>query len=669
MMLASLLLAFQGPDLPMPVALYRAQVAAAESAMRLDELAVARSWLDETAASQRGFEWRVHDAALEESLASYATGATHAYTLDVSPDGGMLALGMTDGAVALRRTADGVAEAEIGRHTGVVSYARFSADGKRLVTASHDRTVKVWDVAARKLLVDFTAHHNPVAGAAFSPDGALVASCSYERDPKRGVYGIVHLWNAADGTLVRTLEGGRKPVVGIEFSPDGKRLAAGSWDFCVFVWNVEGGAPIQCAMPDEGIYNGVDDAAWTADGRFVIGASKDRTARVWNAATGELVASLRGHTDSVHGLALSADGALLSTASGDGVMKLWNTSDWSLRATLRGHHGNVVACAFAPDGQRLYSSSKDRTVRVWDATTTAYGGDRHTAVTATYMAQYSPDDSLVATAGWNGRIELRSGHSMAILRSWQAHPDGKSCHALAWTPDGKRLVSGSWEPVLRVWNVEDGKELASFVQDEGTNQLAISPDGAYVASCAGKKVLVWDLAKGTKVHEFTGHGSTVLAVNFSPDSSLCLSGARDGKAMVWQAATGAPKFAVPCADSDVAEAMFTPDGKQFVVAGRSGSLTLHDASNGSLVRNLARLRHGLDHIDISPDGTRLACASHVIALIDLQHGSVVGELRPHREHPYNLDFDSRGLRLLSCSTDKTIVVSDTRLLRDRLLAR
>lgn len=646
--------------------LYRAQMAAAQSAIRLDELADARIWLDRTAPDQRGFEWSAHDASLDESLASVSLGAAHAYMVTASPAGELLALGKSDGVIELRSAKDGALLAELGRHKESLSYVRFDPSGRRLVSASFDRTVKVWDVAERKLLVDFTKHRYPVGGAAFSPDGKLAASCSYERDTTRGVWGIVHIWNPENGELVRTLEGGQKPLIGLEFSPDGSRIAAGSWDFCVFVWDVAGGEPRKCAVPDEGIFNPVDDALWTADGKHVVGASKDKTARVWNAVTGVLVATLRGHTDAVDKLALSRDGAQLATAGADGVLRLWSTTDWTLKATLRGHADDVVSCTFSADGSKLFSSSADRTLRSWSSDATVYGGAHFTATHAPYVARLSPDDSQLAVATFDGRIEVRDSQSLEVVKAWEAHPSNKSCHALGWSPDGKRLVSGSWEPVVRVWDVASGAELAALEQSAGTQYLAVSPDGRSAATCVGKSVVMWNLESFAKLHEFTGHTTTVLAVNYSPDSTRCVSAGRDGRAIVWDARSGVAAFEVKCANADVAEAMFTPDGTQLVVAGRSGAITLHEASSGALVRELASLRHGLNHIDISPDSSRVAVAANVVTLLDLRHGGVVGELRLHREHPYNIDFDSSGTRLVSCSTDKSVVVSDTRPLRERM---
>jgi WD40 repeat protein len=673
MLLAYAWMVAQGANEALARELYRAQMAAAQAAIRLDELAEARIWLDRTAPTLRGFEWRVHDAALDESLASVvvaaSAGAAHASMVAASPIGDVLAVGKSEGAIELRRADDGSLVAELGRHEESLSYLRFDSSGKRVVSASFDRSVKVWDVDARKLLVDFTKHGYPVGGAVFSPNGELVASCSYERDAARGVWGVVHVWNSETGELVRTLEGGRKPLVGLAFSPDGARLAAGSWDFCVFVWEVAGGEPRKCDVPDEGLYNAVDDVLWTADGEHVVGASKDKTARVWNASTTALVATLRGHTDAVDKLALSPDGAQLATASADGVLKLWSTADWSAKATLRGHADDVVSCCFSTDGSRLFSSSKDLTLRTWSSDVSQYGGAKFTTAHAPYVVRFSPDDSRLAVASYDGRIEVRDANTLEVVKAWGAHPENKSCHALGWTPDGKRLVSGSWEPIVRVWDTGSGAELAKFEQEAGTYDLATSPDGKSAATCAGKSVVVWSLESFEKRLEFKGHASTVLAVNYSPDAARCVSSARDGKAIVWDATSGSVVFEVPCDNADVAEALFTPDGRQLAVAGRDGALTLHDADSGALVRELATLRHGVQHIDISPDGKRLAAAANVVVLLDLEFGGVVGELRPHREPPYNLDFDARGERLVSCSTDKTVVVSDTRSLRARLASR
>lgn len=643
---------------------YRAQVAAAESAMRLAEYGDARAWLDATDPARRSFEWRVHDAALAQELAAWPVKAG-VRALAVSGDGRAVACGHDDGTLSLHAAATFELLARTQAHAEAITQVRFDRTSARVVTCSYDRKVKVWSAGDLTQVVEFTGHGFPVGGADFSPDGLLVASCAYERPPST-VVGTLHLWRVADGAVVRTMRGGRKPLVGLSFSPDGRRIAAGSWDFCVFAWSVDGGEPLQLAVPDEGIYNAVDGAAWSPDGNLVAGAAKDKTARVWNAATGALVATLRGHTDAVAKVAFSPDGRLLATAAADATLRLWNTADWTERALLRGHADDVVDLAFAPDGARLWSAAKDGTVRVWDAATTWYGAAPMAATHAAYVVRFSPDGHRLASCSYDGRVQLWSADTLEPLASWQAHAADKSCHALDWSPDGRVLFSGSYDGTVRIWDSVTQEERGRLEHDTGLTWLDVSPDGRLVAVVAGKKVIVWRTAERDRVTEFAGHDAAVLAVTFSPDAQLCVSSGRDGKAIVWAAATGVVRCAVTGVGADVAAAVFTPDGAHLVVGGRGGHVALHRASDGTKVRDLVRNRHGFSHLALSPDGARLVLAANTVTLVDVEHGGVVGQFRPHVDHPYHAAFDARGERLATCSTDRSIAVADTRPLRERL---
>src|SRR5262245_21521872 len=277
-MLALLPLLLQSPAANQGHELYRAQMAAAEGALRLGELVEARRWLAETEVARRGVAWEL--VARSPADASWAPrpegGAPTAR--GVRPDGEWLACGDASGGVALYALdPQGRAPRErraLGAHAQSVTAVRFERAGKRLLSASLDRTVKVWDIDRRALALELAPHANSVGGADFSPDGSLIASCTWERGAQ-GVVGLLQLWDASNGALLRTLSGGRKPLVGLAFSPDGRRVAAGSWNFCVFVWETAGSEPVECAMPDEGLYNAVDGVAWSPDGRFVAGASRD----------------------------------------------------------------------------------------------------------------------------------------------------------------------------------------------------------------------------------------------------------------------------------------------------------------------------------------------------------------------------------------------------------
>lgn len=660
---AALLLAQQPP--PSLHELYRAQVAAAEGAERLGEQAEARAWLDATPPSERGFEWRAHDAAMDESLATWLVAGGPPTCLAASPDGARVVVGTATGALVLLDAGTGAELARVAAHEQALTDVKLDAKGLRIATCSFDRRVKVWDAATLALVAEFTGHDFPVGGVVLAPDLTWAASSSYRR-PEGAVEGIVHAWSPRDGSLLRTLSGGRKPLVDLALGPDGASLAAASWDFCAFVWRPAGGEPTRLPFPDEGLYNAADGVAWSPDGKLVAACGRDRTARVFDATSGALVATLRGHVDAVAKLAFSPDGTQLATASADGTARLWKAEGWTQRALLRGHADDVEELAFSPDGARLYSASKDGTVRSWDARTPWHGGVRFATSAAAYVVRFNRQGTALAVASYDGRVEIRDARTWERVAAWQAHDPAKSCHALDWSPDGARVVTGSHDATVRVFEAARGRELAVLPHEQGVTWLRVSPDGALVAVASGAAVVVSDLATRERLHELRGHGKAVLSVAFSPDSRWCVSSGRDGRARTWNARTGEAALELDAGSEDVADALFTHDGSHVVVAGRNGRVRLHDARTGAMARELLAGRHEVTHVALSADGTRLALASDAIRLVDVADGGEVGVFRPHRGGPYHLDFDPSGERLASCSTDAEVAITDSVPLRRRL---
>lgn len=651
-------------------ALYRAQLAAAEASMRLDESAMAREWLDAVEPKRRGFEWRVFDAQIDQSLAVWRLDSGSATALALDPEGRRLACGLSDGALEIRDVTDGRVLRRVERaHAEALTDARFDHTGARVVTTSFDRKVRVWDAATGKPLVEFGGHGFAVGGAAFSPDGGQIASCAYERPPGT-VVGTVHLWNAADGTLLRTLQGGHKPLVDLEFSPDGRKVAATSWDFCLFVWDLDGGGePVKLAVPDAGVYNAADGVAFSPDGTRIAAAARDGSAHVWDTRTGALTATLRGHTDAVSKLAFLPDGATLVTASADGTLRFWNASDGSAAGTARGHADDVADVVVSPRGDRVYTASLDGTVRAWDAQGGVYGGLAMKADAAQYVVRFSPDDRRLASCGFDGRAQIWSATTGRLLARWQAHAKESSCHMLDWSPDGRWLATGSYDKTVRLWDSVTLAEIARLEHDVPLLYMRVSPDGHRLASLGGDKVYVWDVPSHTRRVVFERHRKQVTSVAFSPDGALCVSVDRDGKALVWEAGTGDVRTSIALDDADLNDVLFSPDGGRLIIAARSGRVTAHPFPVGTPAREIARLRHASQRLVLTADGARLASAGNGVATLDPLRGGLLATFRPYRETAYGVDFDGRGARLASCSSDGTIAVSESTPLRERLAER
>ena len=302
--------------------------------------------------------------SLKESV-GFAPGGV----LAISPDGKRLARACwikaekVRGAVTVWDTDTGLEARSLTGHTGTVTSVAFSPDGKRLASASEDKTVKVWDADTGREALSLGHKNFVVQTVAFSPDGRRLASGSgYGR---RSQDGWLKVWDMDTGREALSFWDRAANVGSIAFSADGKRLASSAAGAGVNVWDVDTGA--------EGLLEGLSlngpsgRVAFSPDGKRSASAEEDGTVRVYDLGTGKLNVTLRGHSGAVSSVAFSPDGKRLASGSGDKTVRVWDLETGQEVLSLNGHTGNVTSVAFSLDGRRLASASEDKTVKVWDA--------------------------------------------------------------------------------------------------------------------------------------------------------------------------------------------------------------------------------------------------------------------------------------------------------------
>jgi WD40 repeat protein len=216
-------------------------------------------------------------------------------------------------------------------------------------------TIRWWDVSQRKLIATLTGHNSWVSSVAFSPDGRMLASGSYDD--------TIRLWDVLQRKLIAMLTGHTKSVTSVAFSPDGRIIASGSTDDTIRLWDVSQRKLIATLTGHTGF---VYSVAFSPDGRMLASGSVDGTIRLWDASQRKLIATLTGHTGYVYSVAFSPDGSLLASGSHDKTIRLWDVSQRKLIATLTGHTYSVSSVAFSPDGSLLASGSGDGTILLWD---------------------------------------------------------------------------------------------------------------------------------------------------------------------------------------------------------------------------------------------------------------------------------------------------------------
>lgn len=539
----------------------------------------------------------------------------------------------------------------------MVESVAVSPDGKHLATASDDGTVKVWDVATGEELLSFSTQHTGISifGLAYSPDGTRLATASDDQTAR--------VWDAATGQQLLVIDHGA-PLSGLAFSPDGKYLATAGADAAARVWDSATGQQVlvltghsDASRAGSVHPGGVIGVLFTPDGKRLVTAGADGTARLWDAGTGQALRVIAGHTDEIyialspngqrlltagydgwvkvwditprsgttkplltidHGQAARAaafgpDGTRFAAASQDGAARVWDAASGRRLLTLVGHAGLVDDLTFTPDGTRLVTTGEDVTVRVWDL---APGKELLTLVGAGTPA-YSPDGQRLATAQPDGTVAIRDSTTGQVLLSLAGHPEVGAKH-IVFSPDGKHLATGSWDKTAKLWDAATGQELFTLSGHTGfVFEVSFNPDGTHLATAsADGTAKVWDTRTGQEVFTLPGRGDWIQGIKYSPDGTRIAATVVGGPVRFWDAATGQEVMALD-AGADVIGIAFGPDGKRLAASRYDGGVLVWDIADtddpsgaeSPVVFTMFGHAAFTPRLAFSPDGAHLATAS------------------------------------------------------------
>jgi WD40 repeat protein/serine/threonine protein kinase len=497
-------------------------------------------------------------------------------------------------------------------HTEAVLSVAISPDGKRIVSGSEDRTVKVWDARTGKALLSLEGHTDHVLGVAVSPDGKRVLG----QDKK----GRILAWDARSGRRVsyapsRMLGGG----INLAVSPDGRRIVRVHQDNTVKVWTGKDILSLEGAA---------GPAAISSDGRRIVTGSQDRTVKVWDATSGKGILSLRGHTGAVSSVAIAADGKRIISGSWDKTIKVWDGRTGKDLLTLKGHTGYVSSVAVSRDGRRIVSGCQDKTVKVWDAT---------------------PGKDL----------------------SLRGHTNVKT--SLAVSSDGTRIVSGrvAWDgqgkplpAVVQVWDAASGRIVRTI--ETGGISVAISTDGKRIVFPEDRMVKVQDARTGKDLLSLEGHIAGVSSVTISADGKRIVTGSEDGTMKVWNADTGKEILSLQAHTSNVSSVAISGDGTRLASRSYGGEVKVWNATTGKDLLTLAK-HIGLSSLAISPDGNRIISGNlDTVKVQDGRTGKDLLSLKGHIRVVSSVALSADGARIVSGSHDGTVKVWDVTTGKDLL---
>lgn len=300
-------------------------------------------------------------------------------------------------------------------HFKEVCAIAWSPDGSHIASGGRDETVQIWNASTGWPTLTYRGHCSKdysstvgVSTVAWSPDGSHIASAGNDETAQLW-NGTVHIWNASTGKRILTYGGQFGSVRTVAWSPNGTHIASlGGWNSSVDVWDSSTG---NHTLTYQGHSSFVHQVAWSPDSTYIASGGDDKIVQVWHASTGVLIKTYNGHTESITAITWSPDGTRIATGSNDGAMHVWDISAGRHIWHHDAHFDRPWPCLkWSPNGRYIASSGgRDSSVDIWDAST--------------------------------GELLLTyHGHSSSVK-------------AIAWSPDGSRIVSGDYQGIVQVWQI------------------------------------------------------------------------------------------------------------------------------------------------------------------------------------------------------------------------
>ncbi|PVF92103.1 WD40 repeat-like protein [Serendipita vermifera] len=466
----------------------------------------------------------------------------------------------------------------------------------------------------------------------------------------------------------KVLIGHERTVHCIAVSHDSKRIASGGKDKTVRIWDMDTGEMI--AGPFEGHGALISFISFSPDGSRILSASHDTTIRIWNSWTCEaVIGPLRGHTKAINAASLSRDGTMIASASEDKTIRLWcaNTGQASDKSF---EHKLPVKCIHISNNKELIGSGTEYDIRIWSIRESilihAIHLPKHSGVNS---IMFSPDDRWVISGGdrnlistWDVETGKRIGEPL------RGHSDSITC--VRFFSNGSRVVSGSKDHNLRVWDIKEnafGKACYTLRWHTFTVKcITISPRDDYILSGSEDgTICVWDISRIKKKSrdDFRGHNKAISSVSFSPNGLYIASGSQDGKVYVWNMTDGSIyRGPFPKQTDEVTSVNFSADGSKLISGSNKGDIRIWDIKSCKAILGPFKAHSGfIRSVVFSPTGNYIVSGSDdgTIRKWDSKTGrGLDGDFEGHDDKVRCVAFSNDGSRLVSCSNDKSIRVWD-----------
>jgi WD40 repeat protein len=547
-------------------------------------------------------------------------------------------------------------------HANLVTNVVFSRDGEKIASSSLDQKVKIWDVKTGQHLKTLEGHARPVRSLAFSDDGKLLATGSGDR--------TVKVWDVETGKPLQSLEGGHEDLVhSVAFSADGKLLASGGEDRAIVIWEVTSGKLLRKLL---GHKYGVTSVAFHPSGDMLVSGGADKDVILWDLSASKLPPQVMGGENNRHGhwvtcVVFDKEGKRVASGSLDETIIVWDVKTHLRLQTLTASHKPIRAVAFSPgEGTQLAAVTQDNSLFVWDLTAAKENPKELEGRPGMLRTiAFSSDGERMGSVTFDTRVwdanTVLYGHTGAVT-SVAVHPLGKILASSGgYLDDNSHNFLGE----IRLWDLEQPKKLPRRLLGHSgpVRAIAFSSDGKYLLTGGeDEKARLWDVESETVRQVYEHHKAWINAVALQPNGDMAASASEDGKAVLWDLGAKRPPIELFHGGRPVRCVAFSPDGKTLVTGAVGGAVKMWDVATGKEKRAIPNAHQfGTTAVAFSPSGQFLATAGEdqIIRLWPLGDEKLPMEYEGHTDTVTAIVFDETGKRLFSSSVDMTVKVWDT----------